>query len=102
VIFDHSDGRANCPGVTDRNKSIQVSDTDSVSKYTGWHLPLSAHCLAITMRWIVTRTFADGAELHIAVELLCRVIFYEAIATVDLHALIWRSAPQPHWRTASP
>src|SRR6185312_16714142 len=34
------------------------------------------------------RAFADGAELHIAVELLRWVVFDEAVAAVELHGLV--------------
>jgi hypothetical protein len=36
----------------------------------------------------LTGTFANGAELNIAVEFLDRVVFDEAIATVKLHCLV--------------
>ena len=33
-------------------------------------------------------TFADGAQLHVAIELFRRIIFDEAVAAVDLHAFV--------------
>src|SRR5271167_2138277 len=32
--------------------------------------------------------FADSAQFHVAVELLCRIVLDEAVAAVNLHALI--------------
>ena len=32
--------------------------------------------------------FADGAELHVAIELFCRIVFDEAVAAEQMHFLI--------------
>src|SRR3954467_2741469 len=36
----------------------------------------------------LTRAFANGAQLHITIKLFRRIVFDEAIATVDLHAFV--------------
>src|SRR5579884_263210 len=70
-------GRESTPGTRVESKR---SDILIPQQFAGDHQPLDLAC-----------PFADGAELHIPIELLDRIIFDKPITPMDLHRLIGHS-----------